>query len=129
MEEVKGEEEEGEICAKMEQLLQVTFMNEPEGDSSSLILSLSLCPYAIVIDPYYTKRLFRSNSKDLSRSKSLSVLCVHTLPSHYVSPFTKLIEQWCNGLSQTFVASTPKNFLWQSRQFVWVSLDMQGEDK
>lgn len=71
----------------------------------------SSSPYAIVIDPYCTKSLLSSNSKDLSRSKSLSVLRVHTLPSHYVSPFTKLIEQCCNGFPQTFVASTPKILL------------------
>lgn len=97
-----------EICAKMEQLLQVTFVNLPEGNLSSFIF-FSPSPYAIVMDPYCTRSLFSSNSKDLSTSKSLSVLCVHTLPSHYVSPLTKLIEQCCNGFTQTFAASTPNN--------------------
>lgn len=36
------EEEEEEICAKMEQLLQVTFTSLPEGNLSFLIFSLPL---------------------------------------------------------------------------------------
>ena len=97
------EEEEEEICAKMEQLLQVTFTCLPEGNLSFLIFS-SPSPYAIVIDLYFTKSPFSSGSKDLPRSKSLSVLCVHTLPSHYVSPFTKLIEQCCSVFSHRLLS-------------------------
>lgn len=92
-----GRREGGE--RNLEQLLQVTFMSLPEGNLSFFIF-VSLSPYAIVIDPYCTKSLFSSNSKDLLRSKSFSILCVHTLPSHYVFPFAKLIGQCCNGFPQ-----------------------------
>lgn len=67
---------------------------------------LSFSPYEIVIDPYCKKKkVFLAATPKIF--EELSVLCVHTLPSHYVSPLTKLIEQ-CYSFPQTFVASAQK---------------------
>lgn len=74
------EQEEEDICDKMEQLLQVTFMNLPEGNLSFLIF-FSPCPYAIVIDPYCKKNLFSSDSKDCREAKAfLSCVSHITIP-------------------------------------------------
>lgn len=46
----------------LERLLQVTFMSVPEGNLSLLIF-FSPSPYAIVIDPYWTKEFLAATQK------------------------------------------------------------------
>lgn len=89
----QGDREEVEVCAKMEQLLQVTFHESARGQFVFFhfySLSSLVSPYAIVMDPPPRKSLFSCNAKDLQTSKSLSVLRLLTLPSHYVSPLTRM---------------------------------------
>lgn len=91
-EEEQGGREEVEIRAKMEQLLQVTFHESARGQFVSFhFCALSSLPLLMQLLWIHIaqKVSLAATPKICPTSKSLSVLCVLTLPSHYVSPFTR----------------------------------------